>query len=214
MIEDTQNTAAAQGGITRRDRANETRLKIVGAATRCIEHYGYSGTSVSRITELAGVSRGAYLHHFRAKHLVFRAVALQLVADVVDHLNQIQMEEIRTKQDLRDVLYVLWEDVVLGPVGRVFTELMLAARTDSILATHMRRPARRAIRVLGWVAARKMPRNPKTDLAAKDIVRLAQWVLRGMSLDQPLSTDPNFFHRQIDLLVEMVVPHLPAEDGI
>ncbi|MEL6652823.1 MAG: hypothetical protein AAFQ87_18640, partial [Bacteroidota bacterium] len=45
-------------------------------------------------------------------------------------------------------------------------------------------------------------------LSSTDIVRLAQWFLRGMSLDVPLSRDPKFFHSQIDLFVDMVATQL------
>ncbi|MEO0881366.1 MAG: TetR/AcrR family transcriptional regulator [Pseudomonadota bacterium] len=198
-----------QGQRTRRaEKAYATRLKIVRAAITSIEQNGYSGTSVSRIIEAANVSRGAYLHHFRSKHLVFRAVALQLISDVFRRFGDVQLDSENPEQALRSILHLLWEDILTGPEGRVFTELLLAARTDEVLAVHMRRPAFRALRIFGWAAARRLPTRPDSPLRGMDLVRMAQWLLRGMALDQPLAMDPNFFHRQIDLVVDFLSPHL------
>ncbi|MEM6900351.1 MAG: TetR/AcrR family transcriptional regulator [Pseudomonadota bacterium] len=194
--------------VTRKRKAEATRLKLVRAAMTCLERYGYSGASVSRIIETADVSRGAYLHHFRAKHLIYRAVALQLVSDVFRRLSKVKFENKNPEDALRSILHTLWEDIFEGPEGRVFTELMLAARTDEILAMHMRRPAFRALRIFGWAAARQLPTRPESSLRGIDIARIAHWSLRGMSLDQPLAADPLFFRKQVDLVVDCLAPHL------
>ncbi|MEO1404911.1 MAG: TetR/AcrR family transcriptional regulator [Pseudomonadota bacterium] len=196
---------------SRQQKAQATRLKLVRAAMTCVERYGYSGASVSRIIETAGVSRGAYLHHFKAKHLIFRAVALQLVSDVFHQLSQLKFDDKNPEDTLRLILHSLWEDILQGPEGRVFTELMLAARTDEILATHMRRPAFRALRIFGWAAARRLPTRPDSPLRGIDVARIAHWSLRGMALEQPLSMNPLFFRRQIDLIVDCLSPHLASE---
>ncbi|MEM1104743.1 MAG: TetR/AcrR family transcriptional regulator [Pseudomonadota bacterium] len=186
------------------------RDRLVTAAIVCIETHGYAGASVSRIVQQAGVSRGAYLHHFRAKHLIFKAVALRLVGDVFRRLGDMEPNQGSTAEDLRVVLHTIWDAVVTGPEGRVFAELMLAARTDEVVAQHLRRPAFRALRLFGWGAQRRIPIAKTSPLTSSDVVRLAQWTLRGMALDTALSLDPKFFHRQIDLFVDMLAPHLPS----
>jgi len=92
--------------------------------------------------------------------------------------------------------------------GKVYLELLQAARTDQIIALHMRRPALRALRIFGWAARRTIVVHSDSALSPSDIVRLAQWLLRGMSLDMPLARDPNFFHSQIDLFVDLVATQL------
>lgn len=198
-----------EGRRSQESRSRAMRERLVTAAIKCIETHGYAGASVSRIIEEAGVSRGAYLHHFKAKHLIYKAVALRLVSDVFRRLGELQPHEGSTKEDLRAVLHTLWDDVVTGPEGRVFSELMQAARTDEVVAQHLRRPAFRALRIFGWGAMRRFPVAESSSLTSLDVVRLAQWTLRGMALDTALTLDPKFFHRQIDLFIDMLSPHLP-----
>ena len=52
-------------------RAEETRQRILTAAGECFARYGYDGTGVAQICECAGVTKGAFYHHFPTKPAVF-----------------------------------------------------------------------------------------------------------------------------------------------
>jgi len=52
-------------------RAEETHERILAAAQQCFASYGYDGTGVAQICEQAGVTKGAFYHHFPTKHDVF-----------------------------------------------------------------------------------------------------------------------------------------------
>jgi AcrR family transcriptional regulator len=49
----------------------ETQELILNAAEATFAQLGYDGTSVSTICEAAGVSKGAFYHHFESKQAVF-----------------------------------------------------------------------------------------------------------------------------------------------
>ncbi len=53
------------------------RGRIIQAVLTCLEKDGYAGTTVSRIIEVAGVSRGAPLHHFASKAAMIAAAGLR-----------------------------------------------------------------------------------------------------------------------------------------
>jgi AcrR family transcriptional regulator len=55
-------------------RAEETRTRILEAAEECFARHGYEATSVAHICECAGVTKGAFYHHFPTKHAVFMAL--------------------------------------------------------------------------------------------------------------------------------------------
>lgn len=55
-------------------RAEETRSRIMEAALTCFAHDGYDGTGVAEICARAGVTKGAFYHHFATKHAVFLAL--------------------------------------------------------------------------------------------------------------------------------------------
>lgn len=55
-------------------RSAETRHHILDAAVASFARSGYDGTSVAEICQAAGVSKGAFYHHFPSKQAVFLAL--------------------------------------------------------------------------------------------------------------------------------------------
>jgi AcrR family transcriptional regulator len=55
-------------------RAEKTRERIVKAAEECFARDGYDATSVAGICERAGVTKGAFYHHFPSKQALFLAL--------------------------------------------------------------------------------------------------------------------------------------------
>jgi AcrR family transcriptional regulator len=54
------------------------KAQIVEAARRCFARYGYEGTTVARLEEETGLSRGAIFNYFENKEALFVAVAAEL----------------------------------------------------------------------------------------------------------------------------------------
>ncbi len=52
----------------RQSRGEETRAKLLEAAAECFGQQGYDAASVSMVCQRAGVSKGAFYHHFSSKH--------------------------------------------------------------------------------------------------------------------------------------------------
>ncbi len=55
-------------------RSEETRNHILEAATHLFSKFGYDATGVAEICQAAGVSKGAFYHHFPSKQAVFIAL--------------------------------------------------------------------------------------------------------------------------------------------
>lgn len=114
------------------------RTRLLDAAVDCLVEYGYGGTTTPRIAARAGVTRGAQVHHFPTK--------TDLVVAAINHLANKRIEATIRKIDsvsasedpAREILEVLW-DVHQGPVSIATVELWVAARTDRLLASEMRR---------------------------------------------------------------------------
>ncbi len=53
-------------------RSEETRQRILEAATHLFSKLGYDATGVAEICQAAGVSKGAFYHHFPTKQAVFQ----------------------------------------------------------------------------------------------------------------------------------------------
>ncbi len=57
--------------MTQQHRSEETRAKIISTAFACFARLGYAATGVAEICLEAGVSKGAFYHHFPSKQAVF-----------------------------------------------------------------------------------------------------------------------------------------------
>jgi AcrR family transcriptional regulator len=65
-------------------RSEETRLRIVEAAIKLFSTYGYNKASVDDICAKAGISKGAFYHHFKSKQALFLAL-LDGWLQTIDH---------------------------------------------------------------------------------------------------------------------------------
>jgi AcrR family transcriptional regulator len=77
---------------TQQQRTEETRQAILQAAQQRFAHVGYEATSVAAICDAAGVSKGAFYHHFNSKQQVF--------LDLLNHWLAVldaQIEELRVQ---------------------------------------------------------------------------------------------------------------------
>ena len=108
------------------------RARLLEATVELLVEKGYAGTSTTLVSERAGVSRGAQLHHFPTKQ--------DLVVAAVQHVTEVRGAELaaaaenlpRGARRTRAVLQMLG-DHFTSPVFTAALELWVAARTDDAL---------------------------------------------------------------------------------
>ncbi len=118
--------------VSQEERSRVMRQRLLDATVECLVERGWSGTSTTLVSQRAGVSRGAQLHHFPTKN--------DLVLAAVEHLAQARGLELQQAAALlptgprrtRAVLEMLGEHFT-GPVFSAALELWVAARTDPAL---------------------------------------------------------------------------------
>ncbi len=114
------------------ERTRVMRGRLLEATVECLVERGFSGTSTTLVSERAGVSRGAQLHHFPTKNA--------LVLAAVEHLTEVRGLELAAaaerlptgRRRTRAVLQMLG-DHFTSPVFTAALELWVAARTDPAL---------------------------------------------------------------------------------
>jgi AcrR family transcriptional regulator len=113
------------------------RERILDATIDCLVDLGYARTTTIEVTERAGVSRGAMLHHFPSKiELVTAAgahLADRLLAEFAAKIREFPLDSdvIATAIDL------VWE-YFSSPASYALLELTVAARTDRELYEQLR----------------------------------------------------------------------------
>ena len=118
--------------VPQEQRTRAMRQRLLEATVESLAEHGWSGTSTTVVSQRAGVSRGAQLHHFPTKN--------DLVVAAVEHISELRGEELREaarhlprgKRRTRAVLEML-ADHFTSPVFTAALELWVAARTDPML---------------------------------------------------------------------------------
>lgn len=78
--------------VSQEQRSRGTRAALVRAATARFGERGYVATSLAELTRAAGVSKGAFYHHFTDKRQLFEAVFGELERRAVDAITAASAE--------------------------------------------------------------------------------------------------------------------------
>ena len=168
------------------ERSRAMRLRLMEATVECLVELGWSGTTTTVVSQRAGVSRGAQLHHFPSKQ--------DLVVAAVEHLTDRRRDDMRgsaaslpEQRRIRGVLDILSAQFV-SPVFFAALELWVAARTDVELRESVGPLERRIGRETHTYAVELLA----IDEARGDNRQLVQAtldLLRGLGLAASLSDD-------------------------
>ncbi|CRK56468.1 Transcriptional regulator, TetR family [Alloactinosynnema sp. L-07] len=117
---------------TQEERSASMRQRLLDATIDCLVTYGYAGTTTSKVAELAGVTRGAQVHHFPTKADLVTAAVRHLAIKRAEFAHT-QLDRLRAADDMVGAaLDLLWE-AHQGPIFTATVELWVASRSDEEL---------------------------------------------------------------------------------
>jgi AcrR family transcriptional regulator len=173
--------------VPQEERTRVMRQRLLDATVECLVERGWSGTSTTLVSQRAGVSRGAQLHHFPTKDA--------LVLAAVEHLSEVRGAELEAasvklpggRRRTRAVLEML-ADHFTSPVFTAALELWVAARTDPALHDAVgpleqrigRETHRLTVELLGVDEARP---------GVRELVQATLDLVRGLGLANTISDD-------------------------
>jgi AcrR family transcriptional regulator len=205
--------ASARPRRTQAERSAAMRTRLLDATLECLVSYGYAGTTTARVAELAGVTRGAQIHHFRSKE--------DLVVAAIEHLAQQRAQSAirelgRVRADanpLSRALEFLWESHQ-GPMFVATLELWVAARTDPVLSEEISRVEPVVNSTLIAAIAQLVP-EPSAHKQIRNFVYTAMDALRGILVasfvDQDSERARRRWERACGHLREIASDALPKE---
>src|SRR5580765_1949214 len=121
---------------TQEQRSSATRERLLDATIECLVEYGYAGTTVVRVAERAGVTRGAQVHHYPTKADLVLAALRHVTYKQLAH-SAAEVPRLQRSHDVIAALLDLLWSVHRGPFFTAIVELWVAARTDPELAPHV-----------------------------------------------------------------------------
>jgi AcrR family transcriptional regulator len=160
-----------------------TRQQIISSSIRCIVELGYSKTTMMKISERAGLSRGATLHHFPSK--------MDIIKAVVEYLHTVRIEAFRRSvkdippdADMAHVAVRAYSELVDHPVYIALFELAVAARTDLQLGEILH-PAQLEFDREWYETAWDLFPEWHSDREAFDLaLQLSQQLMEGMAISR------------------------------
>jgi AcrR family transcriptional regulator len=127
-------------------RGEETRSHILDVAGELFARRGYDATSVADICAQAGVTKGAFYHHFESKQTVFLELRDHWLAPLESQLTLARDPTQTLPQLLQSIANML--RAMVAEAGedqrqQVFLELLSAARQDPTILPAMLAPMHR-----------------------------------------------------------------------
>lgn len=122
--------------VTRGPHAERTaamRKRVISAAIECLGRLGYTSTTLQAVTDAAGVSRGAMLHHFPTKCDLMIAVA-EYAADKQNREVRRELADTTPGMDrYLSITRATWT-AMQQPAAIALLEIMMGSRSDADLA--------------------------------------------------------------------------------
>lgn len=173
--------------VPQEERTRAMRQRLLVACVECLVEHGWSGTSTTLVSQRAGVSRGAQLHHFPTKN--------DLVLAAVEHLSELRADELRSaarrlpngKRRTRAVLE-MFADHFTSPVFVAALELWVAARTDVQLHAAVVPLEQKVGREAHGIAVESLGVDEQQP-RVRELVQATLDLVRGLGLANTLSDD-------------------------
>ena len=189
-------SAAGTVRVPQEERTRAMRARLLEATVECLVERGFAGTSTTLVSERAGVSRGAQLHHFPTKN--------DLVVAAVRHLTELRGEELRAAvrrvpsgpRRTRAVLTVL-ADHFTSPVFTAALELWVAARTDPALLAAVAPLEQEVGRETHRLTVEALGADERTD-GVRELVQGTLDLVRGLGLANTITDDARRRRRILD----------------
>jgi AcrR family transcriptional regulator len=177
-------------------RSAETRALLLESTIECLVKYGYAGTTMPRVAEMSGLTRGAQAHHFGSRdELMVAAVQYLAVTRTAAAVPQFGDRFTSTDDPLGAILDIAWEihsEAMFIPI----VELWVAGRTDPALRDEVGKLETIVLTTLLGAVAEFVP--DAIHRSVLTFMYMAMDVLRGILISSLVDPDPGRARRRWD----------------
>lgn len=192
--------------IPQEERTRLMRARLLEATVDCLVERGWSGTSTTLVSQRAGVSRGAQLHHFPTKSA--------LVLAAIEHLSEVRARELESAARslptgaarTRAVLDMMVEHF-LSPVFTAALELWVAGRTDPQLLSALAPLEQRIGRQIHRLTVELLDVD-ETRPGTRELVQATLDLVRGLGVANLITDDRRRRDRVLDSWAAVLDEHL------
>lgn len=165
---------------TQQERRETTRAALLDAAIECLVEFGPDGTTTGAVSERAGVSRGAHLHHFGTRAALVAAALAELARRREEEFQR-QVVQLPSGEDRIDLALELLWSWFTGPLFYASVDLGVLARTDSQLRSSLA-PVERHLNQSTLIRCREMFAAGRDDESCDELIQMTLATVRGLAL--------------------------------
>jgi AcrR family transcriptional regulator len=195
--------------VPQADRSRAMRARLLEATVELLVERGFAGTSTTLVSERAGVSRGAQLHHFPTKNDLVVAAVEHLTerrgAELAEAVEQLPGGRKRTRAVLR-----MLGDHFSSPVFAAALELWVAARTDETLLAAVSPLEQRVGRETHRLTVAALGAD-ESEPGVRELVQATLDLVRGLGLAQTITDDTARRRRILDGWADVLERELGKE---
>jgi AcrR family transcriptional regulator len=192
--------------MTTQQRSEETRSRILEAALGCFAERGYDATSVAEICQRAGVSKGAFYHHFASKQALFVALLDQWLAALDGQLAGLRSPAVPALQSLQAMVMLL-QQVFRDASGRLpmFLEFWRQAARDETIWQATTAPFQRYHALLAGIIRAGIAEGSLRPCDPASAARVMVSMAVGMVLQSALDPTGNDWEQSAQAGVDMLL---------
>jgi AcrR family transcriptional regulator len=190
-------------------RSEETHNAIIEAAEALFTQQGYTAAGVAGICEAAGVSKGAFYHHFASKQDVF----LELMDDRLGNINSAIQQVVDGERDVPDALmYLASLGKLLFMAGSkhlsIVMEFWEQSRHDPETWKAAGAPYERYQQFLARIIRKGVDEGSLRDVDPDDVSRLIIAVATGLMLQGVMDKEQEAWGETVEKYMEILIEGL------
>lgn len=188
-------------------RSEETRARILDAAAAAFADSGFDATSVAQICRAAGVTKGAFYHHYDSKKDVFLELLNRWLGGLDAQLESLRAAQASVPGGLLAMTAVV-SDILNAAGGQlpIYLEFLNQAMRDEAVWQASIEPYHRYVLVLAMIVRQGIDegslRDVEPDAAARLITALVMGLLLEALLDPEGADWPAVAREGMQMLLE------------
>ncbi|MFZ5570109.1 MAG: TetR/AcrR family transcriptional regulator [Thermodesulfobacteriota bacterium] len=198
---------------TQEEKSRVMRLRLMEATLACLQERGYHGTSLTQILKRAGVSRGAWRHHYNSKKELVAASAEHFLKGPVNSARDLMIKRKNEKAGLSYLVDYIWDNFYQGPYRDIWLEFHVACRTDRELRQRLVPVIQRFFRTLDDLWREHFQTTKATDADVDILLNLTLYVLRGMAIQSIIIEDVKYYQGLRTQWLNMIAPLIAIRHG-
>jgi AcrR family transcriptional regulator len=207
MPEPHPQTPVRRQRRTQSERREETRGRILSAAAKLILQRGYAGLRTAEVATVAGVSRGAQLHHFPTK----QELVVATLRHVFDEVRDVSRSRARSVSG--DVFERIIEDArefFFSHHFLIAVDIVLSASTDPAIRTQVLDLSREARLPVEEAWREALVEAGLPEAIAGQLLALTLHIVRGAVIRRLWDDNPRQLEALFGMWREMIRLYLAA----